>query len=191
MITDYASLQQAIIDQTHRSDLTPHLPGIIQLVEAHIRRALPLRVTSETVTGTSTDGQIPTPANFAGVEHIKAGKKRLEYRDVFQEDMTHPSAYSVRGDEIWMDAGGDYELHYTAMLPALSDSNTTNSLLLDQPDIYLWGAMQEIGKFTHDADMASRYSVMFIGALDQTARQDERRRLPREGVLQIKPRCAV
>lgn len=62
-----------------------------------------------------------------------------------------PTNYTIEGDELRLgptpDAAYTVEILYRKRLPALSDSNTSNWLLADNPDIYLYGSQVEAGLY--------------------------------------------
>jgi hypothetical protein len=58
-----------------------------------------------------------------------------------------PKAYSIKGNDIQLrpipDGVYEIEIAYYKHFTALSDSNTTNDMLTNHPDAYLYGALVE------------------------------------------------
>lgn len=55
-------------------------------------------------------------------------------------------------------------LTYTRRVPALSESNPTNWLLTNHPDVYLFGALKEAGPFLLDSERTSLFEAKFQAA---------------------------
>lgn len=201
MITDYASLQAAVIDWTHRDDLAARLPLFIQLAEKEIFRDLLLRLTEVAATGTTSGETIPLPAAMASLLRVEVSA----YGRRFTLDYTSPngvegltvspdvpSRYTVENGAIRLLPAPPgplaYSVFYLPLLTALSDSNTTNWLVLNAPDVYLHGTAKQLATWAEDAEMFAKETPLLQAALDSVQGFNERQRLPASGGLQIKPR---
>ena len=196
MIADYASLQAAIAQNAHRTDLNSLIPDFIQRAEAELARQLPLRSYETALTGTST-GTIALPADFDQVQLLVLNANGREYpmdytspNGVSRYVSGNPNRYTILDVAIKFIAptGGAYTLNYLRKLVPLSDTNTTNFLLLAHPDAYLFAAMTQLYLYTRDDAEANKYAPMLALVMAQIANQDARKRLPIAGGLQIKPR---
>jgi len=58
------------------------------------------------------------------------------------------------------------DMQYYAKLTGLSTSNTTNTILTDYPSIYLWGCLWALWDSKHEQELADRYHVKFIHAIE-------------------------
>jgi hypothetical protein len=58
------------------------------------------------------------------------------------------------------------ELRYWTKVPALS-TNSTNDILTNFPDVYLYGACLQAGYFLDDAQMVAKFEPKFERALSQ------------------------
>lgn len=196
MITDYASLQAEVISESHRTDLAAKIPDFIQRAEREMVRQLPLRLLEKTATGTST-GTIALPADFDSVVQLVLNANGREYpmdytspNGVSSYVSGSPNRYTMLDSVLKFIAptGGDYTLHYTSKLVPLSDADTTNFLLAEHPDAYLYGTLVQLHMFTRDDAEVGKYAPLFNVVMSQIASQDARKRLPSAGGMQIKPR---
>lgn len=196
MITDYASLQDAIKSESHRSDLDALIPDFIQLAERQMVRELPIRLFETSVTGTST-GTLALPADFDRIQRlsvITAGRKYpLDYTSpngITDYISGNPYRYTVLDGQIQFvpETGGEYQLDYLRKLVPLSNTNTSNFVLAEHPDAYLYGGLLHLYMHTRDEEQISKYAPLFATVLASIVTHDERKRLPLAGGLQIKPR---
>lgn len=196
MITDYATLQAEVINVSHRADLATQIPNFIQRAEAEMTRLLPLRSFETALTGTST-GTITLPADFDQVELLVLNANGRDYvmdytspNGVSAYVSGNPNRYTLLDGVLKFIAptGGAYTLNYLRKLVPLSDSATTNFVLTNHPDAYLYGALVQMHLYTRDDAELSKYAPLFNQVMAQISGQDARKRLPAAGGLQIKPR---
>ncbi len=199
VITDYASLQVDAAKEAQRRDLASMMPTLIQSAEFAIFRDLALHELDTTATGTTSGDTIPIPAGSAAIERISLAVNGRDYTlDYSTMAGASPSSagvpvwYTVENGAIRLipaPAGPyTYTIHYAANLEPLSDTNTTNWLLLNAADVYLYRTCVQIGIHTHDDPLIQRHMQLYSDALDSVRRKDERARLTRKGGLQIRPR---
>lgn len=130
MISDYAGLQSAItsyVPESVRADATT----LIQMAEAEFRRRLDDLDQTASDTISIIDGVGTLPADFGGLKAIDGD---------FDDD---PVIYTFVDGEIHTnpEVTGTADIIYKQSLPALSDSNTSNWLLVRAPDAYLFGSL--------------------------------------------------
>lgn len=203
IITDFASLQEAVIDTTHRADLSARVPGFIQLAEVEIFRELALRLTEVKTTGSTSGDTIPLPAGLSALQRIEieayGAKFTLDYTspngiEPLTIGVDLPSRYTVENGAIRLipAPGGPYaySVFFMPLLTALSDANTTNWLLLNAPDVYLHGTCRQMAIWAEDSEMFAKHDPLFQVAMDSVRGFNERQRFPVSGGLQIKPRRA-
>ncbi len=202
-ITTYAGLQAAIADQIHRDDLATQIPTFIALGEALVFRELALSELIASVTATATEN-IALPADFSSVARLEitvgSTRKTLDYTspngiESLTQSTDVPSRYTLEENEIRLipapTSGITYTLFYHPTISALSDTNTTNWLLTNAPDLYLAASCAEACRYAEDDAGLAKYSQQTGGLIDAVRRKDERRKLSSAGALQIKPRGAV
>lgn len=175
MIVDYASLQQGVADWLARADLTNQISTFIQLAEARINRELFVRQRQAEVTGTSSAGVIPLPADLYRIQSLKITvggvKHPLSPKPADYDCGVNiiPIGYYITDDEIRLIGTQDqsYTLTYWAKVPTLNDAAPQNWLLLAEPGIYLYGTLVETAPYLKaDARLgtwAGLYSAIVAG----------------------------
>ena len=200
MITDYATLHTEAAKEAQRRDLASMMPSLIQRSEAAIFRELSLHQLDTIATGTTVGDTLTMPAGAAAIERISLTinerDQSLDYYPMAAGAALVPAGqpqwYTVENGAIRLIpapvAGYLYTIHYAANLEPLSDTNTTNWLLVNHPDVYLYRTCVQIGIHTHDDALIQRHTQFYQDALQAVRSSDERKRLARKGGLQIKPR---
>ena len=74
------------------------------------------------------------------------------------------------------DSAYTVEIQYYKKLTALSDANTTNDILTNYPQIYLYGCLHVVNDFSAEEDKASYFEGKFIGAIKGANKQDKKGR---------------
>lgn len=182
MPTTYATLKTAIADFLNRDDLTSVIPTFIALAEADMQRKLRHWRMEERATAQLDTQFSAIPADW--VETIRfylttGETSRLEL--ISQAEMIdrkqadgnvngRPSYYAMTGAqfELYPIPDGTYasELLYFAKIPALSDSATTNWLLTNAPDAYLYGALIHSAPYLKDDARIQVWAALYQSAID-------------------------
>jgi hypothetical protein len=71
----------------------------------------------------------------------------------------------------------DAELLYYAKIPALSDSNTSNWLLEESPDLYLYAALIQSAPYLKEDDRINVWAGLYQRLFDDMMLADERARI--------------
>jgi hypothetical protein len=190
MATSYTSLKAEIAEFLNRDDLTSIIPTFISMAEAEFQRIIrhwrmetrvigtqsagdqymqipadwleTIRLHITDATGTSSSNAL-TLTSRAAMADIRA--KNKDASTVSPYLYTHADAqfqlYPTPADTTYI------ELLYFQQIPVLSASNTTNWLLNDAPDLYLYGALKHSAPYlAEDARVAvweKLYSDAVIG----------------------------
>jgi len=178
-ITNYANLQTTIADFLNRDDLTSVIPTFIQLAEAQMNRDLRHWRMEVRASGQQSAGdaymQIPTDWMETIRFHITDGgtkpldlisRKALEDKRAGNENMSGTPRYYTHADsqfELYPTPNEDTntELLYFAKIPSLSDSNTTNWLLEDAPDVYLYGALLHSAPYLSEDERVGVWAQLY------------------------------
>lgn len=191
-ITTYAELKTAIADWLNRDDLTATIPNFISLAEAQFNRTIRHRkmVTRSNATLDTPYFAVPadwlqnirfqlntnptTPLLFVTPE--QASEERLTYSASGQ-----PLFYTMVGQQFQVvpspDTSYDSELLYYAKIPALSDSVTTNWLLTESPDIYLYGALVQSAPYLKEDERIGVWAGLYQQLFSDMMLADERARI--------------
>lgn len=197
-ISNYAELQTSITNWLARNDLAATIPDFIGLAESRINRRLRvaqmiIRDTTQTVPGNS---YILKPADFLEMRNIEVSGSPnmvLEYatpavidRKYRSDSLGRPSAYTLLGSEIQLaptpDAEYVIEMAYYAKIPSLQQ-NSTNWLIQQAPDIYLYGALIEAKAFIED-EKFQLWKAAFDEAINDLTRSDKRAKFSGSGLRQ-------
>lgn len=189
-ITTYTELQSAITDFLNRDDLSSVAPTFISLAEADIQRRvrhwrMEKRSTAELDTQYSA-----IPADFVEVirMYITSGDTKPlelisqgELLDRKRKNLNtsgSPSYYAITAGEIEVfpvpDGTYDLELYYISRIPALSDSNTSNWLLEQYQDAYLYGALVHSAPYLKDDARTQMWAALYQSAIDAINAESER-----------------
>jgi hypothetical protein len=181
-ITTYATLKTAVADFLNRDDLTSVVPTFIALAEADMQRKV-RHWRMETRSTAQLDTQFSAiPSDW--VETIRfylttGETSRLELisqaemidRKEADSNVTgRPYYYAMTGAqfELYPVPDGLYtgELLYFGKIPALSDSATTNWLLTNAPDAYLYGALIHSAPYLKDDARIQIWAALYQSAID-------------------------
>jgi hypothetical protein len=167
-IGTYAELQTAVANWLDRDDLTDRIPEFIALAEAKMNRVLRISLMENISTALSTvagtkDYSLPT--GFTGMKEFHlTTSPLLALSYITPEMMTRTWAGSNRGRPkaftLFSDAGVrkvrlgpipdvvyTTSMLYLKKIDALSVANPTETMLTENPDIYLYGALLEAEPF--------------------------------------------
>lgn len=144
----YSELIAAINDWLDRSDLTGSAPGMIALCESRLRRELQSLALEGTASVSVVNGIGAIPADCDFIRSVfdqnnatldEASPEIGRQRAPGQE----PVSYSLEANQlrIWPAWSGTVTVLYQAKLTSLNDANSSNTILLEHPDVYFFGSM--------------------------------------------------
>lgn len=190
----YANLQTEVKAWLKRPSLADTIiEGFISLAEADMNRTLRTRnqEVRETFTLSSQYTDLTTLTNtvveMRNVQINTNPVRVLKYRTPHQLDMEvaydaggKPCFYTIHGDELEVKPSPDdpytAELSFYSTISALSDSNTTNWILTNNPNIYLWGALYYGSIYIQDSGNAQVYSTLFGKDMAELNAQEKKAR---------------
>lgn len=188
-LSTYGQLKAAVADWLERDDLADRTGDFIALAESRLNRILRARCLESESTLAATPGSraLPLPAGFREALGLwletANGRTPLLYRDPadLEVDKTpgSPRAWGVDGGRLILDRPCDRAYSLTLRLLgrlALSDSQPSNGILADYPDLYLFGALVEAAPYLRDADMLALFAARFDGALTEARIKEGRHR---------------
>lgn len=176
-----------------RTDLTAKIPDYISLAEAKIFKIGRVRQleTETNLVGTPSSDVIALPSDFEAVIGLwdasenPREKLAMVLPEALPVDTTpsSPDFFAIDGANVRFECPLDgayvYALRYRQKL-ALSVSNTTNYILTEYPDVYLYGALVEGFSETFDEERAAVWNQRFRAALESmnTAEGSKNRHVP-------------
>lgn len=189
-ITSYAELQTAIGNFLARSDLTDRIPEFISLAEARMSRELNSRSQEKRATAATiaSDEFISLPTDLRKIRLVKLNTDPvdvLDYASPTDFYTTYPGSgggrpkyYTVIGSEIALrpipDSIYTLELIYGEDIAALSNSNTTNTILTRHPDSYLYGSLSAAYIYLMDEARAAQYDTLFSRSIVEINNSNDR-----------------
>lgn len=165
-ISTYSELQSAVADFLNRDDLASAVPTFIRLAEARFSRDM-RHWRMETRSTAELDTQYSAiPADFLQPIRLQitdaptsevapiSTAQMLQLRGDRNDRVGRPTNYALTAGGIELyptpDLTYNASLVYYARIPALSASNTTNWLLNEAPDVYLYGALVHSAPYLKD-----------------------------------------
>lgn len=175
-LTTYAGLQAAMAALLNRNDLTAAMPTFISLAEAEMRRDLLLRGALVQATATITTEGDTLPGDLEQLVNIRVNSTgygpmtRIEphaFDDMRASASTGtPAFYTTVGYEVLFypappTTGIEILITFYETIPALSDSNTDNFLLLSSPDLYLYGSLKHTAPYLRDDERIALWDSLY------------------------------
>lgn len=203
MIADYDELKAAVADFLNREDLTAVIPTFIRLAESRIDRDLRHWRMEKRSTATLLAQYSELPADFmqpirlqildtpTGEVKPLSMPQMLQMRADRSDRVGRPEYYAMTSGSIELfptpDAEYNASLVYYGRIPALSASNTTNWLLTEAPDAYLYGALVHAAPYLKDDTRLTVWESLFKLAIDTLNTSSDAAKWGGSG-LQIKTR---
>ena len=188
-IDSYANLKQAIENFSHRTDISNVIDNFIELTENDIDKRLMLRNNElrATATMSTTDRFLALPDRFLKMRRLTLINGSLNYEIEFrssesmpiQNDPGRPIYFTVTSqlefDRI-ADSAYTLEMSYFSRLVPLTSSNTSNDVLTDYPDLYLWGCLTQLALWEKDLEQFQIYQSKFDNAMNEANKQERKGR---------------
>jgi len=186
MATDYTSLKTELADFLARADLTSKVDTFIDFGEAWLNRELRLRAMQVAGDLTIDAQSIALPTGYLEARRLyldTSPKRVLEYFP--PEDFYHiyagsetgkPQLFTIEGDNILFAPSPDTtytgKFLYYKPFTALDDTNTTNWLLTNHPDLYLAACIIAAEVFIMNDARVAMWRTFAIDTVKQLNDQD-------------------
>ena len=183
MISTYAQLKSSIADFLNRDDLTTVIPTFISLAEAQINRDVRHYEMENRATATTSTQYVDRPVDWVETIrlHVTGGgttnlqllskSAMADKRQGVENTSGAPLYYchSEKAFELFPTPDGSYELEilYYQKVPALSDSATTNWLLTDHPDVYLYGSLMHSSPYLAEDARVGVWAQLYSAAVQR------------------------
>jgi hypothetical protein len=182
-LTNYSELKSSIADFLNRDDLTAVIPTFISLAEAQFARDLRHYQMENRATGTIDSQYMTKPGDWLETIRINITTANTRPLDLLSSqamvdkranylDLTGIPRYYRHSEnqfEFFPSPDDSYgvELLYYQRVPALSDSNTTNWLLTEAPDAYLYGSLVHSAPYLSEDQRTAIWAQLFGAALQR------------------------
>ena len=186
-LANYTDLQASVADFLNRSDLTSVIPDFVTMAEAEFNRTLRVREMSVRTQGPIDSQYVKLPDDFLGMRNIELMTDPvtpLEYKNLQNLDIHRrndktgkPLYYSIVQNSIEFapvpDETYTLEIVYYQKVPTLS-SNTTNWLLDNHPDAYLYGTLQHSAPYLQSDERVGVWAGKYQQVIEQITTSDEK-----------------
>lgn len=196
-ITTYAELKSTIADFLNRDDLTAVIPTFISAAEKQMQREVRHYKMMQRSTADIDSRYSALPGSW--LETIRfhvTGDRSYRIESTSMDDMLQlrmngsatgrPTHYAHIGETIEVyptpDTAYTSELLYYEKIPELSDSVTTNWLLQDAPDAYLYGALVHSAPYLQEDARIQVWGSLYAGAVQSVNNQSEKARYSGSGM---------
>jgi SH3-like domain-containing protein len=188
-ITTYAELKTAIADFLNRDDLTTVIPTFISLAEAQIARDVRHWKQEKRVTTSVDERYENLPNDWLEIQLVALTTGKM-LQTVSMSEMAAMRAASdtaaapryvrLTADQIEFyptpSAATDISMLYYARIPALSDTETTNWLLADAPDVLLYGALVHSAPYLTDDARAAVWGALYQAGVEKLNLENQKGR---------------
>ena len=188
-IDSYANLKQAVERWSHRTDISDVIDNFIELAENMIDKRLQLRSNEQrdTATASTSDRFLALPSKFLEMRRLSlingSVTKDIEYRAPealkIADTSGEPKYFTVTSQlEFDRTPASAYtlEMSYYTRLTPLTSSNTSNDVLTDYPDLYLYGCLHNLNNWAQDGEQSNHYLQLFDRAISLANKQENRGR---------------
>lgn len=187
-LNNYDTLLSAVANWTARGDLTSRIPEGIVLTEAKMNREL-RTVDQETKSATFTISveYVAVPTDFLQVKTWYLNSPRQPLIQEKDDVMTAVYGANTGTPERYSILGGNFRvgptpspavvstLVYAAKIPPLTVTASTNWVILNHPDLYLYGVNAEMSAFAHAPDKAKMWYDLFLEGITRLKAASDRR----------------
>tara|TARA_R110002020_G_scaffold453976_1_gene669229 strand:- start:31 stop:660 length:630 start_codon:yes stop_codon:yes gene_type:complete len=182
-ITTYSNLKTTIASYLNREDLTAYLGDFITLAESRLNRELRVREMVEINTSTNTVAgtqsyDLPT-GYLEALTVIYQSNPFTTLRFMANSDFYNnynssqssgtPTYFTIVGTKILLgmqpDSAQTLQINHYKKVSALSDSNATNDILTNYPELYLYGALAESSPFLMQDERLQIWAGLYKEAL--------------------------
>ena len=191
-ISTYAELKTAVANWLNRDDLTVNIPDFITLCEARLNRVLRTRAMEGLYTASTVSGQrnYNLPTNYLQMRALRLNTSPLTVLEYVSPEIMDrvwagssggkPVAYTIKANELFLgpspDAVYTMEMDYYRKFDSLSAIITTNLMLTDNPDVYLYGSLLEAEPFIKNDSRIQVWGTSFYKAITDIQDQDSKDR---------------
>jgi hypothetical protein len=190
-ITDYASLQTAVLSWLHReddADVAALVPNFIQLGESRIYREMRVRQMETSLSGTTSSGVLAVPSGYVEMKfaYINGSPmQKLTRKDAEWIYLNYPTRSADGTPKFFAREAGnfifgpypdsDYTVKgiYYKKLDALSDSNTSNWLTTEAQDLILFASLCEAAPWMQNDERIAVWEKKYAMRRDQFKLNDE------------------
>ena len=189
-LSTYDELKTSIANWADRDDLTNFIPDFIALTEARFNRALRLRSMEQKQIAMTVGGQsnYALPVNYLQMREFRLNNNPTvsltyvspEIFEAWNLGSGVPKFYTIIANEIRIGPtpAGVYEMEmlFWRKFPNLGPTVASNWMLLNAPDVYLYGALLELEPFIQNDARIAVWNAGYSKAIEDIQLQDDKDR---------------
>tara|TARA_R100001463_G_scaffold23959_1_gene57215 strand:- start:60 stop:686 length:627 start_codon:yes stop_codon:yes gene_type:complete len=206
-LNTYTALKASIADFLNRDDLTSVIPDFIALAEAQINRDIRHWKMEARSSGQQSSGDeyMQIPADWVetirlhltgtgtSVVNLVSRDAMADKRQADEDASGTPRMYTHADGQFQLyptpSTDTDFELLYYQKVPSLS-SNSDNWLLLEAPDVYLYGALLHSAPYLAEDQRVAVWAQMYSASVARLNEASDNARYSGSG-LKLKVRGLV
>lgn len=188
--TTYTELQSELVAWLKRDDLAERVTTFIGMAEARMNRVLLTAEREAVSTSTVTGPTIELPEDFWGARAVYLDtdpktvleqRSLADFRNTYSAAMTgHPQSFAIQSGNVMVfgpspDTTYSIILNYWQTIPALTENNADNWLLLAHPDLYIHGALVHAEAFMVNDPRIGIWKNQFEEGIIETMRAGQRK----------------
>lgn len=199
-INTFTTLKTAIADFLNRDDLSSSIDNFIALAESGINRDIRHWKMEKRSSGQQSAGdeyaQVPADWMETIRFHVTdngtsplnlISRAAMSDKRASNEDATGTPTHYTHADGQFQlyptpSADTNTELLYYAKTEALSASNSSNWLLLEAPDVYLYGALVHSAPYLGEDERVTVWAQMYAAAIQQLNRTSDKAKYSGSGL---------
>lgn len=189
-LSTYDELKTSIANWADRDDLTNFIPDFIALTEARFNRALRLRSMEQKQIAMTVGGQsnYALPVNYLQMREFRLNNNPTvsltyvspEIFEAWNLGSGIPKFYTIIANEIRIGPtpAGVYEMEmlFWRKFPNLGPTVASNWMLLNAPDVYLYGSLLELEPFIQNDARIAVWNAGYSKAIEDIQLQDDKDR---------------
>ena len=189
-LANYSDLLASVASWMNRTDLAAVIPDFVTISESKIAKELRLRqqITTASIVASVSTRSAALPTDWLELENISVSgtpDTPLQYVTIEHMDAKYPEAgwssrpfvYTIEGDNVILgptpDSAYTIDILYYARFPTLATAST-NWLMTNHPNVYLYACLREGAFFTKDAAGAVQWDGLFKQEIKALQDEDDR-----------------
>lgn len=186
----YSELKTNIANYLNRSDLTDQMDMFIDNVEGEVNRRVRRKEMIKRATATADAQYLSLPNDWLEAINVEITsnnfspilQQSIESLDIYRKSINNktgqPVYFAFVDDTMELaptpDASYTLQLTYYGKIDALSDSNTSNFLSNNHPDVYLYGALKHASIYLMEDERIPMFTQQFEKALEEMRLEQEK-----------------
>jgi len=196
----YSELKTNIANYLNRSDLTGQMDMFIDNVEGEINRRVRRKEMIKRATATADAQYLSLPTDWLEGINVEITsndfspilQQSIESLDIYRKSINNktgqPVYFAFVDDTMELaptpDTSYTLQLTYYSKIDALSDSNTSNFLSNNHPDVYLYGALKHASIYLMEDERVAMFSQLFEKALEELKMEQEKAEFGKGSLMQ-------